>query len=88
MPMSTEGSVMSTMRPETGWGPGTGGGWWGVGGGTIDMPMSTEGSDISTMRPETGWGPGTVGGWLEGVGGGGGGLLTCPCPLKVQSCPQ
>ena len=24
MPMSTEGSGMSTMRPETGWGPGAG----------------------------------------------------------------
>ena len=64
----------------------------GGGGGTIDMPMSTEGSDISTMRPETGWGPGTVGGWLEGGGGWGGGwgvgLLTCPCPLKVQIYPQ
>ena len=59
----------------------------GGGGGTIDMPMSTEGSDISTMRPETGWGPGTVGGWLEGAGVGVE-LLTWPCLLKVQSCPQ
>ena len=34
MPMSTEGSDISTMRPETGWGPGTVGGWLeGVGGG-------------------------------------------------------
>ena len=86
MPMSTEGSGMSTMRPETGWGPGTVGGWLeGGGGGTIDMPMSTEGSGMSTMRPKTGWGPGTGGGGWRGVWGVE--LLTCPCPLKVQACP-